>query len=198
MGNITLIDLLASAVIAGFLLLMLHHSNERMNETLFTSGNDLVVQENLVNLVNILQTDLRKIGYCKDQIKIPDVSKALLSADAHGVTFLTDVDDDGVVDTVQYYTGSVSGLVSTPNPRDMMLFRRVNGDPIGMSIGLTKFDFKYFDVNDAVVPQPVLSTDDVHSLQIDIQLESTFPYDNTYAYNAWRQLRIKTRNIRER
>ncbi len=198
MGNITLIDLLASAVIAGFLLLMVHHSNERINETLFTSGNDLVVQTHLVNLVNVMQTDLRRIGYCKDQMKIPDVSKALLSADVHGLTFLTDVDDDGEVDTVQYSIGTPDDLTGTPNPRDMMLYRRVNGSTIAMSIGMTKFDFTYFDIRDAELVFPVLSTDDVHSLQINLQLESTFPYDDSFAYTAWRQLRMKTRNIAQR
>ncbi len=69
MGNITLLDMLGAALIAGFLLMVVSHSNARMNETLFTTGNDLVVQEQLVSLVQTIEKDFRRIGYCKNQIK---------------------------------------------------------------------------------------------------------------------------------
>jgi hypothetical protein len=148
MGNITILDLLGAAVIAGFLLIMVYTSNARLNETLFTTGSDLVVQERMVNLATTIEEDFRRIGYCRNQRNIPDPGKIVVSAGKSSFAFLTDINDDGVVDTLRYYTGAAGGATATPNPRDMLLFRQVNdGKPIEMNIGLTAFNTKYFEVN---------------------------------------------------
>ncbi len=196
MGNITLLDLLGAALISGFLLVMVYHSNARMNETLFTTGNDLVVQEQLVNLVQIIEKDVRRIGYCKNQMKIPDPSKAVISAGTNSFTFQTDVDDDGNVDTLSYYRGTVAEQTGTPNPRDMMLYRKLNQyQPLAMNIGLTRFDLKYFDINDDSLNSPVADPTQINNVEIAIQLESSVPYDTIYSYVAWRQMRMRTRNL---
>ncbi|HLA99848.1 MAG TPA: hypothetical protein VJO14_00555 [Bacteroidota bacterium] len=199
MGNITILDLLGAALIAGFLLVMVHHSGARMNETLFTTGNDLVVQEGLVSVVETLEKDIRRVGYCRDQIRIPDQSKAMIGADRSTVSFLTDVDSDGNVDTLSYYTGTTAGLSGTPNPRDMMLFREVNGkNSYGMNIGLTKFELKYYDVNGDSLKTPVADPTLIHNMEISLQLENAYPYDTIYSFAAWRQMRLRTRNLSHR
>lgn len=196
MGNITLLDILGSALIAGFLLMIISHSNARMNETLFTTGNDLVVQEELVTLVQTIEEDFRRLGYCRDQLKIADPSKAVLQAGAASISFQTDVDNDGNVDTLSYYLGAVADLAVTRNPRDRILYRKVNGSgPMPMNIGLTLFDVHYFDVNNNSIARPVASPSAVHQIEIDIRLESTAPYDTTYSFAAWRQLRLRSRNL---
>ncbi len=199
MGNITILDMLGSALIAGFLLFIVYTASARMDETLFTTGNDLVVQEQLVGLVETIEKDFRRIGYCADQRKIPDQSKAVVAAGPNAFSFLTDVEGDGVVDTLTYSTGTADALTLTYNPRDRMLYRSVNGeDPIGMNIGLTRFDLKYFDVNDDSLHAPVADPSLIHNMELSIQVESTLPYDDTYAYAAWRQIRMRTRNLNNR
>jgi hypothetical protein len=196
MGSFTILDILGSAIIAGFLLLMVYTSNARMNETLFTSGADLVVQEHLVTLVTTIEEDFRRIGYCRNQLRIPDQSKTIVSAGKSSFSFLTDVNDDGVVDTLRYYTGAPGSATATPNPRDMLLYRTVNGGkPIDMIIGLTAFDVKYRNVDGDSIAAPVADPTAIHNIELTIRLESTNPYDRDYTYAAWRQLRLRTRNL---
>lgn len=196
MGNLTLFDIIASAVIASLLLITVHNSSARMNETLCTSGSDVAVQTNLVNIVRIIENDFRRIGYCADQSKIPDRTVSVVAAGAHNITFLTDVDNDGVVDTVHYDVGSPSAMMTTPNPRDFLLNRYLSGTiPKGMSIGLTKFDFKYFSSTGDSLAIPIADLRQIYSLQLTLALESTHPYDSQYQYAAWRQLRLKIRNL---
>lgn len=198
MGNITVLDILGSALLAGFLLTMVYHANVRMSETEFTSGNDLVVQENMVQLVKIIEKDFRNIGYCLTQSKIPDPTKAILEANTHNVTFLTDWDNNGNVDTVKYAIGTTGSLISTPNPRDMLLYRVVGGNSGSFNLGLTKFNLRYYDLNDDTMAIPIGDLSDIHYIRLDIQLESTHPYDTTYSYAAWRSLRLNARNVRGR
>jgi hypothetical protein len=199
MGNITLLDMLGAALIAGFLLMIVSHSNGRMNETLFTTGNDLVVQEQLVSLVQTVEKDFRRIGYCRDQVKLPDPSKAIIAAGPSSLSFQTDVDNDGIVDTLSYYLGTVDDLSVTPNPRDRMLYRKLNGyGALPMNIGLTCFTIHYYDVNNDSIAAPVADPSTIHQVEIDVRLESTVPYDKAYSYVAWRQLRLRSRNIEGR
>jgi hypothetical protein len=198
-GNITLLDMLGAALIAGFLLMIVSFSNARMNETLFTTGNDLVVQEELVTLVRTVEKDFRRIGYCRDQVKIPDQSKAIIAAGPSSLSFQTDVDNDGIVDTLSYYLGSVADLSVTPNPRDRMLYRKLNGyGALPMNIGLTCFTIHYFDINNDSIATPVADPSAIHQVEIDVRLESTRPYNETYSYVAWRQLRLRSRNVEGR
>jgi hypothetical protein len=199
MGSITLLDVAGSVILTGFLLIVIYHTNARMNETEFTSGNDLVVQENLVSLSNIIERDFRRMGYCANQSRIPDPSKAILSATAHNITFLSDLGDDGNVDTIQYAIGTTSALTFTPNPRDVPLYRIVNNkNRGGFSLGVTKFDFTYYDVDDSTMVLPITDLMDIHKIQLQMQLESTDPYDTTYEYSVSRSLSLETRNIRGR
>lgn len=180
MGSITVLDVVGSAVLSGFLLIMIYHTNARMTETEFTSGNDLVVQENLVNLSKVIERDFRRMGYCLDQTKIPHPSQAIVAATAHSVKFLTDLNDDGSVDTLEYSVGTTSAVSFTPNPRDMLLYRLTNGkNSGGWSIGLTKFNLSYYDEEDSTLILPIADLSDVHKIQLQLQLESTHPYDTT-------------------
>ena len=199
MGNLTLFDIIASAVIASLLLITVHNSSARMNETLCTSGSDVAVQTHLVNIVRIIEKDFRRIGYCAIPSKIPDQTVSVVAAGAHNISFLTDVNSAGNVDTLTYDVGSPSAMMSTPNPRDFLLNRYVNGTtPKGMSIGLTRFDFKYFNSTGDSLALPIADLRQIYTLQLTVALESTHPYDSQYQYAAWRQLRLKVRNIDQR
>ena len=128
MGFSTLIDILGSTLIGGMLLLILLRINDAAVENTYVYGGELIVQQNLVEVVSLLEYDLRKIGYCADWQQIPDPSQAILAADSNDITFLTDLDSDGYVDTLRYFTGNPSALPGTANPRDMMLYRVENNE----------------------------------------------------------------------
>ncbi len=140
MGFSTLIDILGSTIIGGMLLMILLRLNDASVQNTYVYGGELMVQQNLVEVVRLLEHDFRKIGFCKDWEKIPDPTQSIITADSTSISFLTDVDSDGIIDTMKYYTGNVNELSGTANPRDRMLYRVVNNEtPIGTNLGVTQF-----------------------------------------------------------
>lgn len=199
MGQLSIFDIISSAVIAGVLMLTMLSTNARMNQVVLTGGSDVIVQQNLVTIARIMEKDLRRIGYCADPSKIQDQTRTIVAAGAHNISFLTDVNNDGIVDTLQYDVGQVSSLTATPNPRDMLLNRYVRGTtPKGFSVGLTRFDFTYYNSTGDTLAMPISDLSAISYLKINIRLESTHPYDSQYQYAAWRQMRLKVRNLNSR
>jgi len=199
MGQSTIFDVISSIVIGGFLLIIITQMYANVSENTYNNTNDLIVQENLVALVRIIETDFRKIGYCADPSKIPDPSKSILSADEHSISFKTDVDNDGIVDILRYSTGLPSGLTTTPNPRDRLIYRTVNGTAsYGISLGVVIFDFMYFNAIGDSLSFPITNSNEIYAMRLSVLLESPFAYDTTYTYAYWRQLRLAARNLKNR
>ena len=176
---------------------------------------DLMVQQNLVEITRLLEYDFKKIGYCKDPSKIPDPSIAIRYADSIRICFLTDFptiadpQGDGVVDSLKYYVGPISEASGTPNPNDRLLYRVENDDaPVGVNLGVTEFDLRYFDAMKNSIPSPVLYPGLIQYMQITIQVENVVAADSLLANNAsfdrsyqsayWRQVRLVAKNLRNR
>ena len=153
----------------------------------------------MVEIVGLLEYDFRKIGYCRDWQAIPDPSKSIIKADSTSITFLTDEDSDGVVDIMTYYLGSIDELAHTSNPRDRMLYRKVNNQiPLGANLGVTRFELTYYDAFGTQIAFPVLVPGEINTLQIDIELEDVAAYDQQYNKVFWRQIRLAARNLGNR
>jgi hypothetical protein len=199
MGHSTIFDVISSIIIGGFLLMIITQMYANVSENTFNNTNDLVVQENLVALVRIIETDFRKIGYCADPTKIPDPTKSILSADEHSISFRTDVNNDGNVDILRYSTGLASGLTSTPNPRDKLIYRTINGTGSnGINLGVVVFDFMYYNALGDSLSFPIGNPNEIYAMRLSVLLESPYAYDTTYTYAYWRQLRLAARNLKNR
>jgi hypothetical protein len=199
MGYSVILDILGSIVISGMLMLILLRLNDATIENTYVSSGDLAVQQNLTTVVQILEHDFRKIGYCADWEQIPDPSKAILYADAHRIEFLTDENNDSKVDKMVYYIGPTSELHDTPNPRDRFLYRLLNNEPpVSTNLGVTQFDLKYFDVFNNEIPFPITVPGEIHTIQINITVEDPAAYDEKYNTVFWRQIRLAARNLRSR
>ncbi len=66
MGFSTLLDILGSTLIGGMLLLILFRVNDATVENSYMYGGELIVHQNLVAVVELLEFDFRKLGYCED------------------------------------------------------------------------------------------------------------------------------------
>ena len=200
MGYSTVLDIIGSLFVGGLLLLILFRLNNTAASTLYNSTSELNVQQAMVSVVQVMESDFRKIGYCKDWTKIPDPSKSILYADSTSIKFLTDVNNDGVVDSLYYYVGSTSALSNTRNKRDRLVYRVVNKDEAKTAnVGITKFTFKYYDalgnpINESPVSVPAL----IKSIQIDLQVENSEAWDSVYTTAFWRQIRLTARNLSNR
>jgi hypothetical protein len=215
MGASTIFDIVSSTVVGSLLLLMALRLNAQAVETNAVYQNNLNLQQSIVALVDIVESDFRKIGYCEDFHKIQPPNIAIISADSNSIKFMTDLPlhpgdlGDGVVDTIQYYLGPTSELESTPNPDDRYLYRIVNGNKgKGWNLGVTQFSLRYYDALGDTIPFPVPDPRLIYTMEINISLESPAPlmkaeYTNEAADSSdykvyWRQIRLASRNLRNR
>ncbi|MGE5363853.1 MAG: hypothetical protein ACM3SM_06950 [Bacteroidota bacterium] len=199
MGFSTLIDLFGSAIIGGVIFLILLRMSDAATENTYFYAGELLVQEDLVAVVELMEYDFRKIGYCADYTQIPNPSEAILQADSTSISFLFDTNYNGTPDTLRYYLGTTSELSSTPNPRDRMLYRVINNAvPKGANLGVTEFKITYFNALGDKLTFPISDTREIYSLLINIKVENSAAYDAKYSRAFWRQLRLAARNLRNR
>jgi hypothetical protein len=199
MGISVILDILGSTIVGGILMLSLFRLNDSAVENAYTGSGELMAQQNLATVVQILEYDFRKIGYCKDWQKIIVPTTAIRIADSTKIRFLTDTNFDGNVDSITYYLGPTSECVNTPNPKDRFLYRVINTEtPIGVNLGVTQFNLKYFDVFGNQLNFPITVPGEVHTMQIDITVEDVAAYDQKYSSAFWRQIRLAAKNLRNR
>jgi hypothetical protein len=208
MGSTTIIDIIASAVIAGILLLMCLRLNAQANETSSIYNGSVVLQQNIVALVGWIEHDFRGIGYCQDWTKIPDPSLSIRRADTSYIRFWTDFPPYGTLDSVTWVLGPLE--TSTENPRDRWIYRITNTDTSKWRLGVTQFRLTYFDYDGTqLTTMPVPIPGDIFTLQIAVACEAPYPFREEYrsvrAADSlaefqvfWRQLRLAARNLKAR
>ena len=199
MGFTVILDLLGSTIVGGILLMTLFRINGTATENNYTGNGELIAQQNLATIVQILETDFRRIGYCADWQKIPDPTQSILEVDSSMIKYITDVDADGNVDTVKYFLGPTSELLNTPNPRDRFLYRVVNNEkPVGVNLGVTNFKMEFFNTLGNKLSFPISNPGSIYSMQVDITVEDISAYNEQYATAYWRQIRLAAKNLRNR
>jgi len=139
-----LLDIFGSIFIAGLLLLMILKLNLFASNANYYSDNELKLQQNAKTLAEIINYDLRKVGYQHN-------GTAITVAEPTRVKFYADMEapgtaGHGTVDVVEYYLSDSTKASSTSNLRDKILYRIVNNDTIGgPSLGLVDLKFSYLD-----------------------------------------------------
>lgn len=205
MGASTMMDMIGSFVVGGLLFLMALRLNASAVEESSVYNGNLILQQNMTTAVNMIETDFRKIGYCRDWRLISDPSLSIRIADSTRLRFWTDLGNDGTLDSLTYYVGSTSELTDTPNPRDRYLYRQENAEaPQRMNLGVTQFQLRYRDAEDSVIAFPIVDPREINSMELSIAIESSFPLQQQYMNDTsqyqvfWRQIRLVTKNLRNR
>ncbi|NIT61048.1 MAG: hypothetical protein GWN00_34060 [Aliifodinibius sp.] len=192
----SLIDIIGSSVIGGFLLLLLFNVLNTTNEYFLSHGDDLIVQKNLTSVASILEHDLRKMGFL-----VPETELSIIQADSTNLKFRGDINKDFSLDTVEYYLGSTNELSATQNPDDRFIYRKVNGLPAnGAKIGVvTNFMFEYLDQDGNEVSTLI----SIKMIRINMKVENSAVYGNDpnpnknkYRTAIWQQTRLVSRNLR--
>jgi hypothetical protein len=196
MGVNVMLDILGSVIIGGILLLSMANVNENSTKNLYKGTGNLVAQTNLATVVQILENDFRKIGYCADWQQIPTPTEAILFADSISIRYLTDVESDGIVDTMFYYIDYFTDIPETPNPRDRFLYRVINHEaPVGVNLGVTQFKMNFFSALGTELTFPIADPREIYTMQIDITVEDVAAYNQEYQTVFWRQIRMAARNL---
>jgi len=161
--------------------------------TLFRSQSAYNLGEKMADLhyrarqsMDRMSEDIRLAGYGVDAGGL-----AILQAKRKEMTMLSDLDDDGDIDTVHFYLSDPNGLQSTPNPNDRILYKSMNGSSPGAQLGFsfTKIMFGFYDEsgNDLVFyggPDPYVQAEKLMEIRlITIELTAAMPKpdkDGTY------------------
>jgi hypothetical protein len=192
-----LLDIFGSIFIAGMLLLMILKLNLFASNANYYSDNELKLQQNAKTLAEIINYDLRKVGYQYD-------STAIITAEPKKIKFYADLEapgtsGHGTMDVVEYFLSDSTKAASTPNLRDKILYRVVNGtDSIsGPSLGLVDLKFSYLNSKGVITS----FLDSIKYIKAEFWVEPYDPVTNfvtgqkdSLVFTYW-ELTINPRNI---
>jgi hypothetical protein len=179
-----ILDLLGASVIGGILVLTVLNLNIYSSKAKFSSDSELKLQQNAKTLAEIVNYDLRKIGY-------NHAGTAIITAEPKKISFYSDIDRNGTVDVVTYLLGDSTQAAYTINPRDKSLYRIVNNDTLkGPTLGLVDLKFTYRKGNGQVTS----SLDSIKYVEAEMWIETLEPVDGKYSFTYW-EMTINPRNI---
>lgn len=200
MGFATILDIIGSMIIGGILMMIAWRLSDASTEKTYNYSGELVLQQNLRTIVEIIEYDFRKIGYCDVPGSLPD--PIIVYADANRIDFYTDLQPlNGVanIDLLHYYLGPTNECSETPNPRDRILYRVENNEtPKPSNLGVTQFRMVYMDALGDTLSSPVADPGLIKAIEINVAVENVAAYDTLYSEAIWRQIRMSSRNISAR
>ena len=107
MGTSVLLDIIGSMVIGGLLLLTALEMNDSATQNTYQSQENLTVQQNITSLVENLEWDFRKLGYCANPMLTSDPTHYILKGTSDSISFVADTGNVGVLNTITWYLGSI-------------------------------------------------------------------------------------------
>lgn len=167
----TAIDYIGAMLIGGIVLLSLLAATQYQSGQQARSTLETISQDHLNYFYEMFNFDITKTGY-----NVP-TDPAVLEADSNAITFLADLEDDGDVDTIRYYVGTVDDYSWTENPDDFPVYRQVNNeDPVSWGTGITLFRLRYYD-GDGVETSTLA---DIKGIGLEILTQSPQAYEGDY------------------
>lgn len=200
MGYTTILDIIGAMVIGGILLLTLFRINDNTVQNFFYYNADFILQRDLVDIIMIVEGDLRRIGYCADPDNLIPPNRTILRADSNAIAFVTDLHKTGILDTVEYRTGTPDDLTGTPNPRDIPLYRIINNATQSRSVTgvVTEFDLVYFSALGDTLPFPIVNPGQIATMELSIKVENAAAINQNFSNAYWRQVRLASKNLNSR
>lgn len=183
------LDIVGSFVIAGLLVLAIFSTSANLTATATQNALDVLAQENLSVVTEMILYDFHKIGFYPSDVA-PDDDR-ILAMSSNGIRFRSDIDNDGLVDTVAYSVGDTAEVSGTPNPKDFILYRLVNREArLGAALGVTAFELVCRDAADQVTAVP----SEVRSIEVTVAVESPYAFEDLYPRAVWRTM-VRPRNL---
>lgn len=171
-----ILDLVASMAVRGAIIYIVLTMNISLNELLYEKAQYAIVKQNTATMADVLRNDFRYIGYGVT------LGNIFLVIDSSNVKFQGDVDNNGVVDTMQYYVGPVSEMASTPNPNDRVFYRKKNsGSAFDFGHGITQFLITYYNDLGMTTTDPA----SVRTLKVKIVVQGDREINRYYPTSIW-------------
>jgi hypothetical protein len=202
----TILDLVASTIFGGMLLVIILNANDMALESQSIQTGDVMVQEILVSTVRLIEGEYRNMGF-----GVPENTVSVVTADSTRLSFLTDLGKDGgVPDTISYWIGPTSELLSTQNELDRYLYRKVNAS-VPQKVGVvTVFQMSYKTQSGENLPIPVPASrlSEIHLVEVTVEVQNPYaisknqaqinPGERTAKFSSalWQQTRLASQNTR--
>jgi len=180
-------NLIGSIIIGGLLFLAINRFHSSLNQNTQEKVLDSVTIQNSTSITKLIEFDFNRMG-----LRTSNSSNPIILADSNRISFLTDIDNNGAVDTLRYFLSDTSLVTSTVNPRDRILYRLVNTEaPTDAALGVTQFKIRYLDW----MGYETANISDIRTIEINLNVESTAPSDDKYSSFFW-QTRISPPNLK--
>jgi len=200
-----IMDVVISMVMGGMLLLNVLGAEDIVTEDTSEYQGDALVQEMLITQVQYIEGEFRNMGY-----GLASGKQVIIAAGDSSITFLTDLDRDGTIDTLSYVLGPTSELAATQNEMDRYIHRQVNSeDPTSPAV-VTYFHLQYITATGDTLVTPVTGTDLGRIKEVQISMEVQNPYalyrpqgmvlsgqrNALYSTSYWQQTRLASQNFK--
>jgi len=199
------LDALISILLGGMLLLNVLGAQDVVAEDSSMYQGDVLVQEMLITQVQYIEGEFRNMGY-----GLPPGRQTILAAGDSSISFLTDIDRNGVIDTLTYSLGPTSELSATQNEMDRYIHRQVNSEPFTSPAVVTFFHLQYLTATGDTLPGPVTGSDLSRIREVELSMEVQNPYalyrpqgmvvpgerNALYSTSYWQQTRLASQNFR--
>ncbi len=180
----TVTDILGATIIGGIVFLIMLNLNIYSSESKFSSDSNLRLQQNAETLAQIIDSDLRKVGYNYSGSAITDAEPSKFS-------FYADIDSNGTADAVTRALSVSLQVMGTTNPHDKILYVIVNGDTSkGPSLGLTNLRFTYMNGLGDTTSVP----SQIKFIKAEIWLQTPEKVDTNYVPTYW-EVTVNPRNL---
>lgn len=173
----TLLDILGSTFIAGMLLLLVLKLNLFAANSRLNSDSELRLQQSAKTLAEILNYDLRKVGYNHDKVTY---GSPFITANDTIIEFEADINPiygDGTTETIKYYLGEAEEI----NGQEFRVLKRSIEnveDMGGPSLGLVNLKFTYLDSLSQVLSNPQANLSKIKYVKTEMWVEPDIQYDN--------------------
>lgn len=186
-----LIDIIGSTAIAAAIIFIVLEFNKNVNDVTAEVLLSNISNTEALTSAEVIEYDLYKIGYGVS-------ANSITKADSNYLTFLSDFDNNGTVDSISYFVGNTGERLNTANPYDKPLYRKINNGGRSLLISVVSCTFSYFDSIGTQLNYASLSSQAVRnrirSININLRAESAEPVNNIYQGIDWART-IRPKNL---
>lgn len=148
------------------------------------------VQSDIVAISNILENDFIKIGYHETGDEKIEIAKL------NEIKFLSDIDNNGTVDSIKYYLSDSIEVKETTNPRDKNLYRKLNNSHQQVVGRVIDFSLTYYDSTGNLLTFSQLLNSSarkkISEIGMNLNIESAIMLEEKYSASKWyKKIRIK-------
>lgn len=186
-----LIDIIGSTAIAAAIIFIVLEFNKNVNDVTAEVLLSNMSNNDALTSADVIEYDLYKIGYGV-------ANNAITRADSNYLSFLSDFDNNGSIDSVSYIVGTISQRINTANPYDKPLYRKVNNGSRSLLIPVVDGTFTYLDSIGTTLNYASLASQAVRNrikvINVNLRTESAEPVNNVYQGIDWART-IRPKNL---